>query len=303
VTPDFLEVFSFIARVDVNVDPLPYLSENLFNLRDQKKADRIFEKLKAYEILRTLDRDWLNRHGAVRSILSDSELNKRAQECIVDMYRKSEDVEFMEVLKFRQQFMYTHLLKMSILQIKYRSQNLSKKVRQFIEFCDSELATLTMREIVLARAYFERGQKFSFFKNIQARNRKIFDQLDNMAWDLWHVCQLEELLTIRPDSNSRYYFPALLTFDKAFIEVIDLYPLKACAYFEGEHHPLPFYDGDFLSLISGEDTDLKKYVEQLYTPDAIASRNSRRGQAKISFGTIIADLENELERVAFVSKQ
>ena len=67
--------------------------------------------------------------------------------------------------------------------------------------------------------------------------------------------------------------------------------------------PMPFYEGDFLSLIAGEDTDLKKYVERLYTPDAIASRNSRRDQAKKSLGAIIADLENELERVAFVSKQ
>jgi hypothetical protein len=58
-----------------------------------------------------------------------------------------------------------------------------------------------------------------------------------------------------------------------------------------------------LGLIVGEDTDLEKYVERLYTPDAIASRHSRRDQAKKTLGAIITDLENELERVAFVSKQ
>ena len=191
---DFLEVFSFISRIDVNVDPVPYILENLFNLRDQKSADRIFEKLKAYEILRTLDTDWLNSHGAVRSVLSDSELNKRAQEFIADMYRDSEEVKFMEGIKFRQQCMYANLLKMSILQIKNRSQNLSKKVHQFLEFCDSDIATLSMREIVLARAYFECGQRLLFFRNIQAKKQDIFDQLDSMAWDLWHLHQLQERL-------------------------------------------------------------------------------------------------------------
>src|SRR5262249_8369144 len=126
-------------------------------------ANRIFEKLKAYERLRTLDADWLKRHGVVRSVLSDSEINKRAQEFIVDMYRDLENVEFMKALKLRHQCMYAHLLKMSILQIKNRSQNLSKKVHQFIEFCDTEIAALMMREILLARAYFERGQSFLFF--------------------------------------------------------------------------------------------------------------------------------------------
>ena len=209
----------------------------------------------------------------------------------------------MEGIKFRQQCMYANLLKMSVLQIKNRSQNLSKKVHQFLEFCDSGLATLPMREIALARTYFERGQRLLFFRNIQAKKQDIFDQLDSMAWDLWHLYQLQECLAVWPAANSRYHFPALLTFDKAFIEVIDLLPLKACAYFEGEHMPTPFYEGDFLSLIAGEDTNLKKCVERLYTPDAIASRNSRRDQAKKSLWAIIADLENELGRVAFVSKQ
>jgi hypothetical protein len=82
-----------------------------------------------------------------------------------------------------------------------------------------------------------------------------------------------------------------------------IYPLKACAYFEGGHVPMPFYEGDFVSLIAGEDTDLKKYVERLYTPEAKASRQSRQAQAKKTLGATIANLENELERVAFVSKQ
>jgi hypothetical protein len=215
----------------------------------------------------------------------------------------SEEVKLMEGIKFRQQYMYANLLKMSVLQIKNRSQNLNKKVHQFLEFCDSAFATLPMREIVLARAYFERGQRLLFFRNIQAKKQDIFDQLDSMAWDLWHLYQLQERLAVWPDANSQYHFPALLTFDKAFIEVIDLYPLKACAYFEGEKTPMPIYEGDLSSLVAGEDTDLKEYVERLYTHDAIASRQGRRDQTKKTLGAIIADLENELERVAFVSKQ
>ena len=42
---DFAEVFSFIARLDVWVDPIPYLHENLANLDTPRGPDRIFEKL------------------------------------------------------------------------------------------------------------------------------------------------------------------------------------------------------------------------------------------------------------------
>ncbi len=88
---DFEEIFKFISREDVNVDPLPYMLENLLNLSDPIKAERIYEKIKAYEILRTIDADALNKLGIVRSKLDNAELNKKAQEHISIIYRDLSD--------------------------------------------------------------------------------------------------------------------------------------------------------------------------------------------------------------------
>ena len=64
---DFKEIFTFIARDDVNVDPLPYEFENYSNL--EASSDKIFEKLKAYQLLRTIDSELLLKNDLIKSTL------------------------------------------------------------------------------------------------------------------------------------------------------------------------------------------------------------------------------------------
>ncbi|NSL93041.1 hypothetical protein [Acetobacter syzygii] len=40
----FDDVFNFISRLDVNVDPSPYMGENLFRLNNKNELNKIFEK-------------------------------------------------------------------------------------------------------------------------------------------------------------------------------------------------------------------------------------------------------------------
>jgi hypothetical protein len=83
IDPDLRAVFEFIARDDVFVDSTPYMSENLDNLQDgERAAEEIFSRLRAYEVLRTLDKDHFQTTGEARSTVSDAELNVRAQTTI-----------------------------------------------------------------------------------------------------------------------------------------------------------------------------------------------------------------------------
>lgn len=115
---DFGEVFAFIARPDVHVDPVPYFTENLFKLADSKKPEAIYKNLIAYEILCTIDAEWLARDGEVRSTLTERELNVLAQGHMSRMYHVIDNKPDMKRLARRYQYGYACLLKMTAIQLR-----------------------------------------------------------------------------------------------------------------------------------------------------------------------------------------
>lgn len=151
---DFEEIFNFISRDDVNVDPMPYMQENLFNLKDSCSAEKIFKKLKAYEILRTLDKEYLENEKRVKSILSEAELQKKTQEHIARMYHYLDDHMLTKSIQFNFKYMYWHLLAMISIQLEGKKLSTNKKLIKLFELCDQEIATLSLREISIAKKIF-----------------------------------------------------------------------------------------------------------------------------------------------------
>ena len=123
-----------------------------------------------------------------------------------------------------------------------------------------------------------------------------------MAWDMWHIKQMEKNLTLRPSSEARYFFPSFLTCDKRLVEIIDSYPLKACAYDEDELIPYPFLDGDWLESIT-LDSDLQNEIStRFFSQSARSSRVKRREDAKRQIKESIARLERIVCKTAGVAK-
>lgn len=297
---DFEEIFGFIARDDVNVDPLPYLQENILNLLDIKKAERIFEKLKAYEILRNLDVYALREEKTVRSTLSEMDLLKKTQEHISRMYRDLESPQLVSDLNFNFNFEYWHLLAMISIKLDRKKSSVDEKLLDFIEICNKQIATLSLREISVAKAYFEKGQNLTFFGKVQKRNEDLFRIIKGMAWDMWHIRQMEKNLTIRPARDARYFFPSFLTCDKRLVDIIDLYPLKVCAYDEQDSMPLPFYDGDWLQSISSSKEVQDKIYSKYFSQSAVATRDKKRGGIKGAISGLVSEFEIKVSQLCEV---
>lgn len=296
---DFVEVFDFIAREDVRVDGMPYLLENLggTNLQDKKKAAHVFESIKAYEVLRTIDGAWLHKHGEVRSKLDEATLIKRAQEMMSRLYSALDDRNTMESLRDRVSYLYVSLLQLALIQLQYKTWSTDRKVEAYIEFCHFRLATINARDMVLSREYFKRGQNLKFFGRIQSGRADLLDILKNMAWDMFHIRQLESAMTMRPDPGARYFFPSLLTYDQDLIEVMDLCPLRSIAFTSNEADIMPIYHGDLDALISSDPEDIATVKSKYFSDAAANDRIHRRGDACSALPGIIADLEEQL--VAF----
>lgn len=91
---DFEEVFHFLSKKETNFDPMPYMLENLSNIKNPDKYDAIYQKTRGYETLRTIDLDLLRTTGQALSKLSDHDLNKETQETIASMLEMARNAPF-----------------------------------------------------------------------------------------------------------------------------------------------------------------------------------------------------------------
>jgi len=297
---DFSDVFEFIARPEVCVDPIPYVTENLRNLGDAKNEAAILANLRAYEVFRTVDVEALRATGRARSTRSEAELDSRSSKLLVGMRKNRADTKFYSEVCFRYNFLYAQLLKMVEIQFRSSGSGVDAKMEEFLEFLHGALSCMSAREIALARAYFERGQTLLFFGKVQRLRPKLFRHLSSMTWDLYHVRQLELALTLQVLPGARYFFPALLTFDKKFIEIIDLYPLKAVAFSESSRQIFPFYDGSWQDLLASTESNVRIFSEKYYSESARRARADRIDHARSTMEVTVRELELKLAKLASV---
>lgn len=298
---DFKDIFECIARDDVFVDPMPYIHENYSNLSDYKSVEAVFNKIKAYEVLRTIDKSALRNESIVKSCRTESELLKLAQEQVARMFSDLSVPGFIKQISASFNYQYACLLKMIVIQLANPKRAAYKKLFEYLDFCHKEVSVIGLRELVIASEFFERGQDFLFFGKVQKNKKDILKIIKGMAWDLYHVRQLEKMVTIRPNNSARYYFPSLLTCDKRLVEVIGLYPLKCCAYVEGDYEPMPFFDGDILGALSDSEVEKNGILESYFSLEKQNERSYARGFVADNLPSLVKQLEVELKCVSNIN--
>ncbi|WP_294188852.1 hypothetical protein [uncultured Clostridium sp.] len=90
---DMAEVINFLISEDVNIDPMPYIYENLENINDGSKIDSIAEILKSYEILRTIDLVKFKNDNTIFSMKTQSEINESVRKVLSDMLELKSDMK------------------------------------------------------------------------------------------------------------------------------------------------------------------------------------------------------------------
>ena len=226
---DFQEVFAFLAKNEVNCDAWPYQLENLRNLRDSDNYDKVYKRLRAYQVLRFIDASHLEATGGVRSALAEEDLNKEAQEMLVSMLRRAEESSAGDGTLQLHCLLFCLLLKIILLKLAHPRETMAKKLFAMAEFMDQSLSIMMLPEGLLAQKYFLMGQNLRFFGKVQTKKPNLLRTVNGMAWDLVHRRNLDSTIGADLERGARYFFPAILTFDKGFAEVMDLYSLRACA--------------------------------------------------------------------------
>lgn len=290
---DFDEILRFISREDVRIDPLPYELENYMSLL--KNPYDIFETVKGYEFLRNINREVLVKDNLIETIISEDELMRKSQQYISRLYHNLDSEIIMKDQLFDWQYLY--LLKMMIINLETPKSSPFNKTIKFLDFCNDEVFKISIRELLLANAYFKKKKNtLKFFSKIQKNQKKkvkFFQNIKGMAWDLFHIRQMERNLTNRPDNRARYFFPALLTADKGLIGVLDLISLKCCVYNVDKNIIMPFFELDIFEYIPDtlkQRTLLKNY----YTLSMRQNRSNKLHSSKIDLSLIHSELEKTL---------
>lgn len=302
IPDDMLEVFEFISRPEVFVDPQPYMNENLHNLHSNEDIAKIRDRLRAYEVLRTLDLEELKRSQAITTILSPKKLETNTHKLVAEMFKRRKNKRFIKNMAIRYLMIYCLLLKMISIQLRSPQRSTKNKLLDFLKFCHTDLKALSFREISLAKRYFDFGQSFKFFEKIQKNRDALFQSITGMVWDLYHIRQLEEDMVMASKGEVRYFFPAILSFDKGLNEVMDLHQLKSIAFCKSLNKTVPFYYGDFINDITDNNHDSKEAMSYFFEREQIESRDATRVKDNSYLQKLALSLEIELEEISCIKR-
>ncbi|ALP65197.1 hypothetical protein [Paraburkholderia caribensis] len=310
---DFDEIFSFLAKDCVNVDPVPYMTENLPNILSEKNVPKIRRRLNGYEMLRTIDEPHFRSTKVIRSTLDDRTFKRNVDEHVARMLHDASDSELMGSLNCRHACVYATLLKMAIIQIGDPRRLLSSKLEEFMEFMDHEMQTIFARETVIAEKYFRAGQNLKFFGRLQRSSEsnlpKVLRAAKNMAWDFLHIRNIEDqarhtMTTLyQGKTKPRYFFPSFLTTDKDFIEVIDAYPLKSYAY-ETKTGRLNLFPAlNWHSIVAGEPGREEGIKSRFFSDGVVRRRELKRNSALERIHETVRKLEVEFREVVTATRR
>jgi hypothetical protein len=274
VPKDLEEVIAFIAREDVNVDPLPYMIENMPRIGDTSHSAAVEKNLVAYEHLRTMDYEFYRRTGTIRTRLSAAQFDDSCKAHFIAWSKDARREELSKEVVERQQLMLCILLKSVSIQFDRPNKSLKKKLLELMQFMHDSLGTFFERELIVASRYFQQQQKLPFFSKIMRKRKhiEVFAEIERMAWDCWHARHLEEAAATLPEQGARYFLTALLTFDKRFSNLIEASPINGYAVRQGSSAPMLRLSG----LTFGPNTESfeQEFKDRFFTDAALAERRS-----------------------------
>lgn len=264
------DILHLLHTKPMGVEYLPYTVENLAfsdeNVSEVRNAIYAFERLY-----------YKNRAPRLCCLHRANRIIRR-----YNRWRKNENFIFVKMYYL----IYATLLKMCYIQLKHKTRSLKQKMIELCDFMNDELCVMMQPELILAKHYFEQGQKCTFFGKIQRNNDKILENIKNMAWDLFHLRMLEQGCAIRMNENADVNIPYFCTYDRRLLNVKKCYELKSMAINYRTGEKFPFYS---------KTEEIVEYLQECGTQEQLVTRISRR--PNVTLGKVMYLLEKEIQQI------
>lgn len=239
------EVLDFVVTTDsVNFAYNFYAMENARGYYDGSRVSSIRRNLRSIMKLDYIDRKKYQDTGEVRPVITEQELDVKADEKLQEMY----DARYAEGLRAEynpaNEMLYLLLLKMVGIEYGAEKRKLAAKIEELYEFMHFELKTLFVREAIIALNFFKNPSRLTFFGKIRAERGwtgpELLKELRNMSWDLMLFRIMERMAAI--PGKGDFLIPYFLTFDRKMVQLFDLFPLKAVFAYGDAAQMIPLWE-------------------------------------------------------------
>ena len=197
-------------------DAMNFVIENFMKNKNNIGLDNFaIEDLRAFESMFPYKRSKYDRGMYIEkrmSLLLKSYNNKNFIQFVHYLY----DTIYLHELTFLLAIVYIH----------FQYSNLSPKHKfdKFLEYCNHTIQAFSPCANNLAKMFYE-NTNLKFFKKIQKNNNNLINNIENMAWDLFHLRYLEK---INEFNNKRdiICIPIFISKDKGLNEIRKAYQIK-----------------------------------------------------------------------------
>ncbi|OLQ24575.1 hypothetical protein AJQ09_02130 [Listeria seeligeri] len=234
----------------------PYMYENCTKLDDSNILEGVRSSLKAFFTFKEFNNveEFDNYFYNEQVKEYPQNICKESEDFIQMMFQKKNEIDNKQELLF-QKPIQALILQSAI--IKFSSnKGIKFKIEQLFDFFVNQLGRFFERELAVCYLYLKNDRRTTrFFGKIQKNSKNILNVIEGMSWDLYHIRQLEELMTRSEYEKADFEMHSLATFDNGLKEMLTIYPVKSISFFESQRNVVFVYD--FPNFI--EEVDFHQY--------------------------------------------
>lgn len=252
----FKKFLSYIKKTNVQISCAPYILEVSANKHDidgkfvyeSLCSFFAFDEAKTLEEFEKLD---------MEDISGNSYIENRVNATLVEINKKIPDRNLNQYY-----LIYCILLKMY--EINFKSNKGSKnKMLELLQCVNKELYAYAENELFLAYLLFSKDKRVnSFFGAIQTNSKDVILKIRGMAWDLFHLRNLETQVAHRNSNTKHMYMHYFCSRDEGINEILELNPIRRMIIKDERCYPLHehnIFQTEFGDTVLGSLREYERY--------------------------------------------
>lgn len=232
INEPFQNFLSYIKETKVQISCAPYILEVSTNKHDIDEKF-VYESLCsffAFDEVQTLEGF---EKLEIEAVLKSSYVESRVKEALNEINKKIPDKDLNQYY-----LIYCILLKMY--EINFKSNKSSKnKMLELVQCVNKDLYAYVENEFFLAYLLFSKDKRVnSFFGVIQTNSKNVIPKIRAMAWDLFHLRNLESQVAYRNSNSKHMYMHYFCSRDEGINEILELNPIRRMIIQDERCYPL-----------------------------------------------------------------
>jgi len=255
---ELLFLMKYIKKKNITVSGSPYLLENSLNRSGMKNQQKAYKALLYFFTYLRINEE------EISSELNDIQPNEEDYILADKAWHQMRDLRDNYInLEKRVKSIYCFLIKMFSIYYGTKKSS-SHKLFELTVFINEKLGFYYEYGMMLAYWYFNNNEKVKhFFEKVQPSSKDVLQKIENIAWDLFHLCNMPSEMAGFTGAKNVIILQSLITGDVALANIAKMNPISRMAFFDQEaqvkyRYSLKDISGDEEILNMIRDNEIKR---------------------------------------------